>query len=128
MNHMSKPRSLFDDWTFARELLLPAIQRLHGVTENDILAGLLAGQYILKIGQRSAIILQNEFFGGTRALNFYAAGGDKDELLAMQNTLCEGAPAQGYSLATARGRKGWEKEAEKHGWKFDYIAMYKELV
>ena len=21
-----------------------------------------------------------------------------------------------------------EKEAEKHGWKFDYIAMYKELV
>lgn len=130
MNHVAstKPRSLFDDWTFARPLLMPAIERLHGTSENTILAGLLAGHYMLKIGARSAILLQNEFYDSTKALNFYAAGGDKAELLEMEEALCAGAPAMGYVLATARGRKGWEKDAEKRGWKFDYIAMYKELV
>jgi hypothetical protein len=131
VNQITAPpraRSLFDEWTLARPYLLPAIERLHGVSENDILAGLLAGHYVLRLAKNSALLLQTEFFGTTRALNFFAAGGDKDELLVLESTLCEAAPSQGYTLATARGRKGWEKDAEKRGWKFDYIAMYKELV
>lgn len=130
MNHISAPpaRSLFDDWTFARALLMPAIERLHGVSENDVLAGVISGRYILKLGKRSAMLVQNEFYGDRKALNFYAAGGDKDELLEMQDAMCADAPAHGYTLATARGRKGWEKFVTARGWKFDYIAMYKELV
>ena len=59
-----------------------------------------------------------------RHLNVFLAGGDLDEIRAMQEPLVTAAKALGCCALTLGGRKGWVKALKQLGWKDGPTSAY----
>ncbi len=93
-------------------------------TFDDVKAEVLAGDAILWPGKKSAVVTQFWDFPNSKAINFWLAGGDLDELTAMHDSISEWAKTQGCAHAIIAGRAGWSKAL---GYKPAWTAMTKEL-
>lgn len=121
-------RSFFDDWSKARKFLMPAIEMFRGAyTENDIMAGVLAGHYRLWLLDNSAVVTEISAVGRYKCINLKLAGGDRMEIVALENQIAEEGRANGCVWMTGRGRVGWAKDARDHGWTVDHSGGFKEL-
>lgn len=126
LSHRATTRSLFDDWTFARGFLLPAAALIN-VGENELIVKLGGGLLHLWTAPNAAALSMFEEIGSKRVLDFYMAGGDFDEIIAMEPEAMAFGKANGCVRVTWRGREGWQRVAKAHGYKFDYVSMYKDI-
>jgi hypothetical protein len=122
--------TIFATWLEVRDRLLPAIERTHGThDEDDILRGLLKGDYQLWAGKRAAIVSEivTPENGKVKALHFFLVGGDLDELLEMEPRIAAWGKAQGCVRASCSGRKGWERVLGKLDYKLGCVFLYRDL-
>lgn len=122
-------RSLFIEWTEARQWLLPALRRLNGLyEEDDIVAGLLAGSMRLWRKPHAAAVTVIETYPRMRLITTLLAGAETGYLHELMELAKEGEAygiANGCKRVRLLGRKGWERVLPDFD--FDYIAMTKEL-
>lgn len=98
-----------EEWRKCREALLPAIEMTDGThTEDDVIAGLLGGQYRLWVNGSSGIITEFVKFPRMKCLNVFLAGGDLAELEPLRPAIEKFALLNGCTRLTALfARKGW---------------------
>jgi len=76
---------------------------------EDVFAGIAEGQFFMWAGEDSIIISEIVEYPKLRALHFFLAGGNLEELQQMEKTVIEWARAQGCKRATTAGRVGWSR-------------------
>lgn len=86
------------------------------------------GEYQFWPGENSATITEIAFFQGRKAMIVRCCGGDLTDLDCVETALCAIAKDMGCEVIMSEGRKGWEKFAKGHGYKFAWITMIKELA
>lgn len=75
-----------------------------------------------------AVITDVSMHNDKRVLTVRYGGGDLNELLTLvEPNLCEFARTAGCEAIIGLGRKGWERAAEKNGYRFAWVAMIKSL-
>ena len=102
---------LFEEWAQCRESLLKACNLTHGThTEDDIIYGLLNGQFKLFRHRSSGVVTEFTQFPTLKALNVFLAGGSVDDLVPIREMVYKHALVNGCSRITAVfARKGWER-------------------
>lgn len=93
-------------------------------TYEDVVAEILKGEATLWPGEKSAIVTQVWEFPRARAINFWLAGGDLDELRSMHDRISAAAKQGGFTHSIIAGRAGWSRAL---GYAPVWTAMSKEL-
>jgi hypothetical protein len=118
------------EWAHCRDAMLEAIAQTNGThTEDDILAGVMAGRFKLWRRGASGLITEFSAFPQMKQLNAFITGGSLHELLPLQEPVQNYAAANGCGRMTAmvtHGEKGWER-ALGDGTKRAGVAVYKDL-
>jgi hypothetical protein len=98
-------------------------------TLDDVRELVLRGEAQLWAGVRSVLVTQIINTPQKRLLHFFLAGGDLDEIQAMQYFLLDWGRQQGCVKATMLGRRGWERTflTREDGWDSRLVYMTKEL-
>lgn len=101
---------MIEEWIRVRSFLLPAIELLGGThNETDVLAMVLAGQLKLWTSPNAAALTQINQYPRLRETSVFAAGGNKEELIAMESDWVLYAADNKCNRLRIEGRKGWEK-------------------
>lgn len=118
---------LIQEWALVRDALLPAIEMTKGThNEDDVLAGLITGQFKLWRNGRSGCVTDFTQFPRLKAINVFLSGGDLEEILPLQIEIENYGRKNGCQRATLlAARDGWVKTIDG-GQKLG-IAMYKDL-
>lgn len=116
------------DYARVRDYLLPAIERTNGThTEDDILVGLISGQFKLWALEKSVGITEFQTYPRMKVLNVFLAGGDLDEIMNFTPTLEAYGLKNGCSRMTFGGRPGWEPVMQERGYKRGGVFLYRDL-
>lgn len=120
-------RELLLEWELCRDALLPAIEMTHGThTEDDVIAGLLSGQFKLWRNESSALVTDITVFPRMKTINVFLAGGDLEKILPLQTDIENYGRKNGCQRATMLAvRDGWLKTIT--GGQRLGTAMYKDL-
>jgi len=98
------------DWFNVREHLKNALSYGDGLLNlDDVKDGLASGLFELWVGDNSAIVSQVINTSHNKALLFYLAGGELEELKDMSEQLESLAKEAGCSKVLINGRAGWGK-------------------
>lgn len=92
---------------------------------NDVWQGLVDGSYSLIAGKQCAIVIEPSTAGRKKVMNFFLAGGDLEELQALEKTISAKCKADGFDLVLIVGRRGWVKRLD--GYKETAVIMEKVL-
>lgn len=118
--------SLVPQWVRCREWILPALALCGGThSEEDVLAGLLTARFQLWPGKNSAIVTSVDVNPRNKVVHFWLVGGDLEEVKQMQEPILAWAKSLGCTVATATGRKGWERVLPE--WKVQAIMIAREI-
>ena len=85
-------------------------------TFNDVSDAVMQGTMQLWPGQKSCAVTEIIKYPQTKTIHVFLAGGDKDEIIRMQQSAAAWGRQQGCEHMTLAGRKGWERELKPHGW------------
>lgn len=119
---------LMEEWGKAREYLLPALEYCGGThSEDDIICGLIQGQYKLWLWEKSAHLTEFRQYPRMKALNIFLVGGDMEELFAHEPKICAFALKNGATRITNGGRVGWERALIPLGYQKLGIVMAKDI-
>lgn len=96
---------------------------------EDIRQGLADSQLQCWPGVRSVVITQIQQMPQRKELHLFLAAGDLTELRALYPIIMDWGRAQGCTVATFTGRKGWERTflTREEGWRSRMILFEKEL-
>lgn len=99
------------EYAKCRDALLPAIEMTNGThNEDDIIAGILTGQFKLFVNGSSGVVTDIVVFPRLKALNIFLIGGKLDEVMPLRSQLEKYREAQGCKRITGLAvRKGWER-------------------
>lgn len=116
-------------WAECRPLIEAALKTSPGLeTIEDVERMIAEGKYFPFSGQHSCAVAEIARFSQHKAFNIVHGGGELSELLdVLEPKMCEFARAAGCTLMMGMGRKGWERAADKRGYRFAFITMAKEL-
>ena len=116
------------EWARCRHWIQDALDKGLGFeTIEDIEGFIASGRYQFWPGKRSAAITEILSFPRTKALIVRMGGGDMEELIEMEKTLCVFARANGCTIIMGEGREGWERVCKSIGYRYGYVAMAKDL-
>lgn len=132
MNAIAQPivkPSFFEDWTAARKLLLPAMAHFHGFyEENDVIAGILAGQYRLWLWPDLAVVTDIFQTPRMKALRYFLIGGEMlKQWEEREAEIADYAQSIGCTRLMGGGRREWNAFAPKAGYTFDSVTYFKDL-
>jgi hypothetical protein len=97
-------------WAKARGFLKEAIAACDGTySEDDILKAVLDGRYALFLGERSAMVCSFENFPRMKVIHGFLAGGELEEVKAMEADISEQAGRNGFQRVELSGRRGFLK-------------------
>jgi len=113
------------DWTRCAPWIEAALKHAGDFYEiGDILAEVEAGEALFWPGEKAAVVTQFWDFPRAKAINFWLAGGDMEELRQMHDEIAAWAKARGCTHAIIAGRAGWSRAL---GYTPAWTAMSKEL-
>ena len=116
---------MIEEWTRCRPWIEAALEHAGDFyNADDILAEIERGEAIFWPGEKAAVVTQIWDFPRAKAVNFWLAGGDLDELRVMHDAISTWAKAQGCTHSIIAGRAGWSRVL---GYKTAWTAMSKEL-
>lgn len=115
------------EWGLCREAMLPAIAETRGThTEDDILTGLVTGQFKLWRRNASGIVTDFTVYPRMKAINVFLAGGSLKDIMPLQAEIENYGRKMGCQRATLLAvRDGWQR-AVAGGRKLG-LCMYKDL-
>lgn len=97
-------------------------------TINDIADGIAQGRFQLWPGKKAAVVTEIIQYPQSRALHFFLAGGDVNELQMMLAPIEEWAKNMGCQRITLAGRKGWLKSfMSKADYAEKWVVMSKDI-
>ena len=102
-------------------ILAPSTEPYEDISRDDLESGLSSGQFVMFKSERSVAISCS--YGS--ALRVGLAGGDLDELLDMEKTICSYARENGFTSVEIIGRPGWERVLQ--GYNRIAVLLKKEL-
>ena len=112
-----------DEFTRCRPWLEAALSYCGGThVIEDVKAGIDAGDLTLVPLQDSALLLEVVEHPRKKVLNVFLAGGDLDELRAMDPWLVRVANGIGAELRLT-GRKGWGRALGDLGWREQHVTL-----
>lgn len=122
--------ALASEWERCRHYIEAALCNSPGLEDIEAVEGALdRGGYMLWTGANCAAITDISIYPSRKVLTIVHGGGDKSELIgSLFPRIEEFAALQGCDLIAVTGRKGWEREGEKHGFRFGYVTMIKDLL
>jgi hypothetical protein len=97
----------------------------HGI--EDIAAGVKEGRYQFWPAPNAAAITEIIVYPRLKALNWFLAGGDLDELKVMRPHVELWAKQHGCTRSTIAGRRGWERTFKDEGYEPKWFVLSKEL-
>jgi len=121
-------------WARARPFLEDALAHAHGTHEiEDVLGAIGEGRLQLWLGARCAGVTEILTFPRKRMLNLFLAGGDLDEMKALQAGLeafarahaCDGMMFSGRLTHMAQRASGWGRALSDY--RPTHISFCKEL-
>jgi hypothetical protein len=87
-------------------------------TFEDVCALVASNKLQFWPGEQSAVVTEILQYPQLQALNFFLAGGNLTEIEAMTPIILQWGKAQGCTLATFTGRRGWSRTfLTRTGWK-----------
>ena len=100
--------SFYETYTRCRPHILAAIELNHGTyNEEDILRGLLTGEFVLWPGANSAVVTEISEQPRMKVLSMVICGGELEELIEMEKDLETYARLKGCKMMRGEGRPGW---------------------
>lgn len=96
-------------------------------TFDDVCSSVLQKQVAFWPLENSFLITEIVVYPQQRHLHIWLAGGDLDEIKAMQHSMVQHAKENGCSIITLSGRAGWVKALEDIGWKPGLRVVYYEV-
>lgn len=120
------------DWSVeferCRPFLEPALARAGGTHTIEDVRAAIANRYMqFWPGARAAIVTEVQEFPQLRIFNAFLAGGDLDEILAMEPSLCSFGRYLGCQFIKLSGRRGWARVLNAQGWKEEFAVLAKSL-
>lgn len=94
------------DFNQAWGLLSKASRIGDGLSKEEALAGIYAGEFHLWTGRQSAALSAEE----GKTIRIGLAGGELAELKEIEKQICEYAKCNGFTNVEIVGRPGWERE------------------
>ena len=95
---------------------------------DDIAAGVLSNRYQFWPNKSSAVVTEIIVYPQAKALHFFLAGGNLDELKQMRPVIENWGRSVGCTRVTLAGRKGWERTFLKdEGYEPSWFILSKEL-
>ncbi len=118
------------EWARCRHWIIAALENSPGFESiEDIDRKLENRDYVLWPGTNCAAVTCLIQYDGMKVLSVIHGGGDLEELLTnLEPNMCKFAAMEGCKLITGEGRLGWKPVSEKHGYRFGYIVMVKEIA
>lgn len=118
-----------DEWARCRHWIEGALEHDGGLyLIEDVEAAIEAGEATFWPGRESACVTQFWEFPRAKALNFWLAGGDLEELLGEMLPEIEAwARAHDCTRLVVAGRRGWARAMRKHGYAEYWTALGKEI-
>lgn len=118
---------VLEEWLRCRQWVLSALEVAGGThNEEDVLSWILTGRAQFWPGKKSAIVTEVETYPRAKVLNFWLAGGDLDEVKAMQGPILKWGRKAGCTKATACGRFGWERVLTD--WKRQAVVISRDIL
>lgn len=86
-------------------------------TFDDVCAMVMQGKLILWVFGNSFALLEFHHFPRQKTLHVFLAGGNPEELAAMQDALMHHAALNDCAACTVSGRPGWARYLKPYGWR-----------
>ena len=86
-----------------------------------------SGQLQLWPAPRGCLVTEIVTYPRKRIFNVFLAGGEFDQLIDMHNDMKRWAIAQGCTVATLHGRRGWTRALIVTGWRETLTTMERDL-
>lgn len=107
---MSSSGSAAADWAAAEPHVVSALAHCGDThTSADVLAMVDAGEAVLYVGKRSAIVTQELNLPRGPQLHFWLAAGDLGEVVEMVQNIESEAHDRGIKHLSLVGRRGWKQ-------------------
>jgi hypothetical protein len=87
------------------DILAPSTEPYEDITREDLESGLESGEFVMFKGENSIAVTCS--YGSS--LRVGLAGGDLDELLDIEKSICSYAREKGFASVEIIGRPGWER-------------------
>jgi hypothetical protein len=112
-----------------RQWIVDALEYSSGThTFDDIAAGVMNNRFHLWPNANSAVVTEIIVYPQAKALHFFLAGGNLDELKQMRPVIESWGKSVGCTRVTLAGRKGWERTFLKdEGYEPKWVILSKEL-
>ena len=108
-----------------RDLIASALMYSGGThTFDDVAAMVISGRALYWHLDDSFVIAEKVTYPKLTVLNVFLAGGDLEEITAIQPELIKAGKALGCSALSLAGRSGWLKVLESQGWKPHLSSCY----
>lgn len=116
------------DFARCRPHLEAALRFAQGThTIDDVADGITTGQYQFWPGKQCALVTEIYEFPQFKALNFFLAGGDLDEILSIEPQAIDFGRFHGCTMAIMTGRKGWERVLKPLNWQPNAVVFGKPI-
>jgi hypothetical protein len=116
------------DWERARPHLMAAADRAGTHNEFDLVQAIAAGKATLWLGEASAVLSEIIDYPKLRTHRLWLAGGDLEELLAMEQYMAAQARLIGCTRQDLDGRLGWQRVLKTRGYSSATVTMHRELA
>jgi hypothetical protein len=103
-------KSFREEWERLWPILAPALDHAgHTHDEADLLEAIASGALQFWPGEHSAVVTELIAYPRFAALRLFLAGGELQELKAMERQITEWAQMQGCARIEIGGRGGWQR-------------------
>lgn len=118
------------DWRRCRPMIEAALAHSPGYeTIEDVERLIDDGTYLFWAAEQSAVVTEVSQYQRRRVLTVMHGGGDLAELLDyVEPALCVYARSIGCDAISGIGRRGWDRECKKRGYRLAHITMIKDLA
>ena len=129
MNAEQQVPSWMPDFVRLEPQLLRALPSAEGTHDlEDVLEGVATGRLHFWPGRESVVVTEFIDYPRLRAINFFLAAGDLDELGDMEETIVKWAQTKGCTRAMGMGRRGFQRTFFRdRGYTPKWYVMYREI-
>jgi hypothetical protein len=128
IERMLAARDPLADWARCKDHVGAALALTNTHTLDDVAQGVAEGRMHFWPGESSALVTEVHRFPRTSNLHIFLAGGDLDELRAMDPSLASWGRFLGCSKLTLAGRPGWERALKHQGWAKEVVVLSRPIT